>query len=681
MVAQRPGTPPPAPVLLAGIVPPLADSYYQRPETGLALRSGLYPGDIVVLTHGEETAVAPAAQGGTGKTQLAVAYTHALWSMRAVEVLVWVTATSRDAIITGYAEAADVVGGADLGSGAEAAADRFVAWMAQTRHPWALVMDDLSDPDDLTDLWPAGPAGQVVITTRLPGDALTTAAARSLRIASVDAFNRREALSYLTARLTDYPDQRMEALELGDDLEGLPLSLAQAAATMKVTGLSCREYRVQLAERREHMSGVPVEGVSAAVLATWSLAAECAHRLPPAGLAWPALALAAMLDPHGIPGAVLTSPAACGYIMGRPSAAGRADQDAVRAAVTNLARAGLISIDPASPVRTVRMHPSIKTAVRAYLPPADHDQALLAAADALIQAWPESGSGAQLDQVLRDGTSALWRPEGQVARHAAGSGPQHPLWQPEAHPLLFRRGMSLEDSGLASAAITYWQAMLVTSTRRLGSGHANTVVARDRLAAAYESAGRFVEAIAAFQQGIADRERSLGPEHPDTIRARGYLAHAYFSAGRPAEAVALYEQMIADASRRLRPGHPVTLTARSALAAAYLAAGRPQASRACYQMLVSDAELILGGSHPTTLAARDNLASALLAGGQAADALEQYGQLLAGTEAMSGPDHPDSITARAKLALAYQQAGLPTPSSSTRKRWRTASATLALTIR
>ncbi len=200
----------------------------------------------------------------------------------------------------------------------------------------------------------------MVITTRLPGDALTTAAARSLRIAPVGAFNRREALSYLTSRLTDYPDQRMEALELGEDLEGLPLSLAQAAATMKVTGLSCREYRVQLAERREHMSGVPVEGVSAAVLATWSLAAECAHRLPPAGLAWPALALAAMLDPHGIPGAVLTSPAACGYIMGRPSAAGRADQDAVRAAVTNLARAGLVSIDPASPVRTVRMHPSIQ---------------------------------------------------------------------------------------------------------------------------------------------------------------------------------------------------------------------------------------------------------------------------------------------------------------------------------
>jgi tetratricopeptide (TPR) repeat protein len=568
VVAQRAGTPPPSPVLLAGIVPPLADSYYQRPETGLALRGGLYPGDTVVLTHGGQTALAPAAQGGTGKTQLAVAYTHALWSIRAVEVLIWVTASSRDAIITGYAEAAGVVGGAGHGSDAEAAAERFVAWIARTRHPWALILDDLSDPDDLADLWPAGTAGQVVITTRLPGDALTAAAAApGLRIAPVGAFNRREALSYLTARLTDYPDQRMEALELGEDLGGLPLSLAQAAGAMKVTGLSCRQYRVQLAGRREHMSGAPVEGVSASVLATWSLAAECAHRLPPAGLAWPALALAAMLDPHGIPGAVLTSPAACGYIMGRPSAAGRADQDAVRAAVTNLARSGLVSIDPASPVRTVRMHPSVQAAVRAYLPPADHEQALLAAADALIQAWPESGAGAQLEQALRDAASALWRPEGP-ARHAAGSGLRHPLWQPEAHPLLFRRGISLEDSGLSAAAIAYWQAMFTTSTRRLGTGHANAVVARDRLAAAYESAGRFVDAIATFQQGIADRERSLGPEHPDTIRARAKLAAAYQLAGRPADAIKQYGKALADGERYLGPDHPVTRMVRENLRAA-----------------------------------------------------------------------------------------------------------------
>ena len=624
MVAQHAGAPPPSPMLLSGIVPPLAESFYQRPETGLALRSGLYPGDTVVLTQAEPTASGPAGQGGTGKTQLAVSYAYALWSVRAVEVLVWVDAANREAIISGFAEAAQAVG---AGAGADAAADGFAAWMASTRRTWALVLDDLTDPADLENLWPAGPAGQVVITTRLSGDgldALTSAATRAgglggggglglpgglgglgtgpphLRIASVGGFSPRETLSYLSARLTDYPEQRLEALNLGDDLDGLPLGLAQAAAVMKLSGLSCREYRVQFAERREHMSGVRVAGVSAAVLASWSLAAECAHRLAPAGLAWPALALAALLDSHGIPAAVLTSPAACSYITGRPSAAGGADQELVRAAISNLARAGLVSLDPASPVRTVRIHRCVQAAVRAYLPAADLEPATLAAADALVQAWPDADGEAppgqaSLGQALRDCAAALRGVDGG------------PLWQAQAHPLLFRAGLSLQDSGLAESAITYWQGMLITSSRLFGSGHADAVVARNRLAAAYESGGRFGDAIAVFQSALADRERNQGYEHPDTITARGQLAHAYASAGRPAEAATLYEQVISAASRQLGRGHPVTLTARAQLAQAYLAAGRGAESTATYRMLLTDAERILGLEHPLTRSIRENL--------------------------------------------------------------------------
>ena len=198
-------------------------------------------------------------------------------------------------------------------------------------------------------------------------------------------------MDYVAARLTDYPDQRIEALDLGEDLDGLPLGLAQATAVMSARRQGCREYRAVLAERITHMPAVP--GVSAAVLATWSIAAECAHELPPAGLAWPTLVLAAMLDHHGVPGAVLTSPAACGYIAGRPSTANGADQNMVRAAINNLAQAGLITIDPASPVRTVQMHASVQAAVRAYLPPADLEQAVLAAADALLETWPDNEPG------------------------------------------------------------------------------------------------------------------------------------------------------------------------------------------------------------------------------------------------------------------------------------------------
>src|ERR1700755_3689442 len=97
-------------VLLSGTVPPLADTYCPREQSGPDLVSSVLPGQTVVLIHGEETEQAPAAQGGTGKTQLAVEFTPAMWNSRAVEVLVWVNGASRESVVTGFAQAANTVG-------------------------------------------------------------------------------------------------------------------------------------------------------------------------------------------------------------------------------------------------------------------------------------------------------------------------------------------------------------------------------------------------------------------------------------------------------------------------------------------------------------------------------------------------------------------------------------------
>jgi tetratricopeptide (TPR) repeat protein len=691
VVAERAGAPPPSEVLVSGIIPPLAEAYFQRLETGTGLKAGLLAGETVVLTHGEETETAPAAQGGTGKTQLAVEFTHTLRTDRAIDVLVWVTAATREAVVSGFAQAAGAVGAADPDSDAAAAAVRFTAWLSRTERRWALILDDLVDVADLEGLWPAGPNGQIVITTRLPAAAFGVgahAAASGLRIAPVGGFSRREALSYLSSRLTDYADQRIEALDLAEDLDGLPIGLAQATAVMNANRLNCQEYRAQFSERRAYMSGRPVAGVSPAILATWSLAAECAHQLAPSGLAWAGLALVAMLGPHGIPGAVLTSPAACGFIAGRPSSATGPDQNLALAAITNLARAGLVSIDPASAARTVRMHRCIRAAVLGYLPPADTDQVMIAAADALVQAWPERASGrngaAELDQALREAAISLRaavgvqgaEPGDDTGREATpgpaagaqgvqpgppdskhGAPAPGPLWRPAAHPVLFRLGRSLEDGRLGESALAYWQSMVTASTRQLGPTHADSLAAKDRLGVGYESAGRLGDAIAMFAGALSDRERSHGPEHPDTIAARGRLAHAYGSAGRPAEAVALYEHTVAESSRQLGLGHPITLAARDGLAEAYAEAGRTRESLTMYQMLSIDTGRLLGPRHPTTLAARDNLAAAFLANGQAKEAVDRYQRLLADYEAMSGRDHPDTIAARASLASAFRRSG------------------------
>jgi tetratricopeptide (TPR) repeat protein len=627
---------PRAPILVTGDVPPIADPYFPRQETGPGLAAGLRPGEVVALIDQEPG-------GGTGKTQLAVEFAHAVWNTAAADVLIWIIAAGRETIITGYAQAAVAVGAADPGDQAEIAATRLVSWLAHTQRPWAMIIDDLAQVSDLEGLWPGGPAGQVVITTRLRGPDIT-APGREARIIPVSGYSRREALDYLNARLTAYPDQRIEALDLGADLHGLPLAVAQAAAVIVARDGDCRDYRAQLAQRRADMNAHSVSGVSTELLATWSLASECAHELPPDGLAWPALALAAMLDPHGIPGAVLTSPTACSYITGHPSTAGGADQNLVRRAISNLAQAGLVTVDPGSLARTVRMPASVQAAVRAWIPQPELEQVATAAADALLETWPEDESDVALDQVMRDCVTAL--------RGVGGAM----LWKPDAHGLLFRAGLSYEGSMLTDSAIAYWQSMVATSTRLLGPAHANAVTARDRLAAAYEDADRAADAIAVFTSALADRERNLGPEHPDTIAARGRLAHAYGSAGRP-EALAMYERAVADSDRQLGPGHQGTLAARASLSAAYLDAGRPGDAIRSGQLLVTDTERLLGALSPAALAARAGLADACLAAGKPKDAIDQYKRVLTAQEASGGRDSPDAIATRASLASALRKAG------------------------
>src|SRR5450755_383706 len=141
----------------SGAVPPLASSFHPRPETGLAVAGDLNPGEITVLTQASAARMnALDGTGGCGKTQLAVGLAHGLRRSGAADLQVWVTASSREAVVTSYAQALGDIGIADPGESPDAAAARFVGWLADTDRPWLVVLDDLADPPDLHGLWPRG---------------------------------------------------------------------------------------------------------------------------------------------------------------------------------------------------------------------------------------------------------------------------------------------------------------------------------------------------------------------------------------------------------------------------------------------------------------------------------------------------------------------------------------------
>ena len=147
----------------AGTVPPLAEGFSPRPESAASL-GALVPGALVLLAPDRVTgAGSPDWLGTCGKTQLAVFAAESLWASREVDLLAWVTATSRAAILAGFVAAAEAAGTGSAGS-AESVAVRFLGWLSQTGHPWLIVLDGLVDGADLDGLWPSGPAGRTLVT-------------------------------------------------------------------------------------------------------------------------------------------------------------------------------------------------------------------------------------------------------------------------------------------------------------------------------------------------------------------------------------------------------------------------------------------------------------------------------------------------------------------------------------
>jgi tetratricopeptide (TPR) repeat protein len=627
--------------ILSGQIPPVAGSYVARQETGLSLAS--LATETTLLVPAKDTARSLDGLGGTGKTSLAAALANECHDIQAAHLVLWVTATGRDAVITSYAQALRDVGeGQYPGESPERAAGRFLNWLKRPEVSWLVVLDDVADPAALDGLWPAGPSGRVLVTTASPDAA---AAAPNSRAVELPVFSPREALNYLFANAHLDVGERAGAFDLVTELGSSPVALRHAAACLTATELDCGQYHRYFTERRQAAARAFADDLGATVAAAWSLSQDLADQLAPQGLASRALALISMLSPHGIPYRVLSSEAARAYLT--ESAGFLADETQLRAALVNLRRAGLVTIDEGSPARTVLVHELVQALTRKYLPAAESQRVARAAADALAQAWSGPEIAPSAAQALRDCTTKLQEIAGGV------------LLSAEGHPALLQAGRSLDASGLAGPAVAYWGAMASATQQALGAGHPQTVAVRDLLGAACQAAGRLDEAAGIYEGVLADREQALGPGHPDTLAARDRLAQAYLAAGRAKDAIGIAERALASVEAAAGPNHPDTLTAHSNLASAYLGAGFHDHAIAAFRQVLGRMESVLGPDHPQTMAARSSLAETCRGSGRFKEAIAVGKRALADRERVNGPDHPDTVSARASLASAYRGAKKP----------------------
>lgn len=646
-----------------GVPPPLAAGFVARQEIALALKDALVPGVTVTLTAdraGGWPAGWPNDRRGaddrdwrdsSGKTQLAVSFAQSLWQDGTVELIIWVTATSHSSVLSGYAEAAAALG-LQLAGDAETVSGRLLGWLRETARPWLVVLDDLAGPFDEV-LWPVGPAGRVLVTTA-DSTALAALTERRARAIPVGRYSRREALTYLVGRLATDLDQRQGAIDLVGDLSHDPLALAQASAVIATSELTCHDYREHFTYRMEQAVSAgpgaadPDRGGQLAPGAiTWALSMDHADLLAPR-TAQSLLVLAALLDGNAIPATVFETPAArehCAFPAAGAAATPSQALQAVRDGLSALEQAGLVSVDEALSPPLLRMSWPVLAAVRAAMPEGMHKGAVIAAADAVLQAWPADDRPEWLSRALRSCTEKLRLSAGDL------------LWEGACHPLLLRAARSLDAARLTGPAVACWAELATAGSRVLGPAHPDTSGINERLATAYLAAGQPMQAISLLRDVLRERAAVSGPDHPDTIDATRDLGLALVQAGWFSEATTVLAEAASGRDRTQGSDSIAALRAREDLAAAHRAASQFAEAIALYRRVLADRERVQGARHADTTVVRQRLAEAYLADGQAKAAISQYERVAADRERVLGTAHLDTIAARGALGAAYHAAG------------------------
>jgi hypothetical protein len=674
--SQRASTPPggeKVAVIQVGAVPQAA-AWAQHRRTQIDLVRTATTGRAIPLTQ------VLSGLGGVGKTQLAANLSRELVNRGDIDVLVWVTASSREAVVSAYSEAARAVSLATPDTPPEVAATRLLGWLEHTRRRWMVVLDNLDTPGDASGWWPpATRTGRTVVTTRRRDASLQS---DRRRLIQVDTFTADEAVSYLARATGTTSGEPAEVAALAADLGNLPLALAQAAAFIRDRGIGCAAYRQRLNDHKRPLRDVlPSDDAlpdahRTTVAATWALSLEAADQLPPRGVARALIRLAALLDPHGVPAGLFTAEASIRYVAN--STGQDVDAETIADGLRNLHRLSLVTLDRES--GHVRIHALVQRTTRDASNAEQTRAAADAAGHALVAIWPDTTHDPGFNQMLRANAIALQQHAGDL------------LILDEIHPVLFRLGRHLLAVGSVAAAIGHFSrlldsvsahlgpkhpdrlsidaeiaelkgyagdrtgvvsalaAVLTARAEVLGGEHRLTLQTRHALAHWSGHAGDYGYAISGLTAVLNDQSRTLGPDHQDTLITRGNLAHWRGEAGDFAGAADDMERVYADRLRALGADHPRTLIARLSLAFWRTKAdGRPGRFDELEQLLADHVQA-LGPDHPAVLMNRSHLANSRGEAGDHAGARAAFEALLADRLRVLGPEHPQTLTTRVNLA-------------------------------
>lgn len=293
--------------------------------------------DTQVVGGTQLRSLATCGPGGIGKTQVAAEYVHSRKDH--FDAIFWVYADQPSKIADGFSRIALEMG--LVPDDSSDAKDRTVTrdmvkgWLANplktyddidTDAPatakWLLVLDNVDDPEMLTDYWPLDGPGCVLATSRGP----LAKKSRFLANDGIDLgpFNREEAadlLLKLTERDTDTEGVDPQLLDVVQRLGGYPLAITQMAGVITRRHLSFADFIQAYEEEdsREELFNLSLDapghrsGYQHNVATVWAIEGlENGRTL---------LEVLSFLDPDNIPERILTTQPGIAALEGFPTTA------------------------------------------------------------------------------------------------------------------------------------------------------------------------------------------------------------------------------------------------------------------------------------------------------------------------------------------------------------------------
>ncbi|MFH8608778.1 tetratricopeptide repeat protein [Streptomyces sp. NPDC018029] len=548
--------------------------------------------------------------GGVGKTTLALHYAHA--NRHAYRLVWWLRADTPDLIDASLAALATRLRGDRAPTLATAQAASWAIGWLQTHPGWLLVFDNAERPEDVRAVTgQLRGSGRQLITSRCKGGW----PGEPIPLAVLDA----EASLNLLARLTDGGDE-VEARALAEELGHLPLALEQAGAFIAQTTITIADYRAMFREYTRNTTDAAPQGSdpTRTMARIWRITLDALHERDPRAVAL--LRVAAWYAPTSIPR----------YLFA-PLAENLVD---LAGLLSLLANYSMITLDSS----TLGVHRLVQTVART---PSEDDphrtELLITEARDRAAAW--------LCDVLPDDpvdNVAGWPTWRNLLPHAealleAGDPADDTA---DTAFVLNEVGLYLKGQGGVLKAIEFHHRAVAATLRVLGANHPSTLISRNNLAGAYDSAGDLGRAVPLYEQVLADRLLALGADHPNTLTSRDNLAHCHRELGDVVRAITLFEEVLTLRLRVLGPDHSHTLATRNNLAGAYQSAGDVGRAISLYVETVDTQSRVLGVDHPHTLVTRNNLAGAYKASGQVRRSMEMLEETLAGCHRMLGAEHP-----------------------------------------